>query len=52
MQCPRCRKVLEFEKEQGDFAKITCINCGREFINEDVEVAYGVRKIIRLYFQF
>jgi len=42
MDCPRCHKEVPLEKT----SKIICPRCKREFINEDIDVAFGVKRMV------
>ena len=41
MKCPRCHKEVPLENT----TMITCPKCKREFINEDIDEAFGVRRV-------
>jgi len=41
MNCPRCHKEVPLEKA----STITCPRCKREFINEDIDEAFGVKRV-------
>lgn len=41
MNCPRCHKEVPLQNE----TMITCPKCKREFINEDIDEAFGVKRV-------
>ena len=41
MDCRRCHK----EMPEGDTVMLTCLRCKSEAINEELDVAYGVKKV-------
>jgi len=41
MKCPRCHKEVPLTKD----STIICSRCKREFINEDIDEAFGVKRV-------
>lgn len=43
MNCPRCHKTVELKKDMTSMVK--CPRCNREFINEEIDEAFGVKRV-------